>query len=133
MSLPLKKFRDPKDYFFELKDIERWFNLLLKEGKITSLTPQEPIRPEDKKDGNFCRYHQRVHHPTAKCYKVWEIIQDFFDKGLLKYCSKSEDKGKATSSIMMATHDALVDLLVEESNVVTIIPPSSYKQHQLKK
>lgn len=78
------------------------------------LTPQEPVCPKDKKDDSFCRYrqrahhaatkcfkdwekddsfcryHQRVHHATTMCFKGWEIIQDFFDKGSLKYHSKSE-------------------------------------------
>lgn len=30
-----RQWRDPKDYSFDLKDTERWFELMLKEGEIT--------------------------------------------------------------------------------------------------
>lgn len=54
---PRKQLRDSKGYAFELKDTERWFGLLLKEGKITPLKPKEPVQPDDKRHEEYCRFH----------------------------------------------------------------------------
>lgn len=60
---PRKQLRDMKEYTFELKNIERWFDFLLNKGKMTPLNPGEPVQLDDKKHEDYCQFHHWVDHP----------------------------------------------------------------------
>ena len=77
--------QDIKDYTFDINDTERWFDVLQKAGRIQPLPPREPLQPGDENKPDFCRYHQRVHHPTNKCRTIMEKIQKMLDDDELEY------------------------------------------------
>lgn len=45
----------------------------------------EPLNPCDEKRDKFCRYHQRVYHPTRQCREVMETIPSLLDKEEIVY------------------------------------------------
>lgn len=47
--------------------------------------PPEPLNPCVGKRDKFCRYNQRVFHPTRQCREVVETIQSLLDKGDIVY------------------------------------------------
>lgn len=78
---------------------------MVRKGQITPLTPEESVPSEDEK------LEERVDHPTSICHHLREIIQDSFDKRLLKF----KDTSKTTVNVM-ALYDHLCNQLYDASD-----------------
>ena len=52
--------------------------------KIELPEPSVPAHVGEVYHPKYCSYHRVVHHPTSKCFSVKNIIQEYFDQGVIR-------------------------------------------------
>ena len=76
-------------------------------GHIRPLQPWTPLQPGDEEKPNFCRYHQRVQHPTNRCRTIMEKIQQMLDDGEIQL--KESPKRQAGAMVVSLVTKAFLN------------------------
>lgn len=84
-----------KKYYFDLRDTERWFDVMLANGTLTLPETNSQTQPGDELSSRYCRYHRRLNHGTSYCNALPYIFHERISRGELKY----DNQGSPTTMI----------------------------------
>ena len=77
-------------YTFDVVKTREIFYFLLKEKFITFPQDHQLPNKEELKGKVYCKYHNSWNHGTNSCWSFRSIIQDWINKGILKFPEKKE-------------------------------------------
>jgi len=76
--------RRKNKYNFDLRDTERWFDVMLANGTLTLPETHSQTQPGDELSSRYFRYHRRLNHGTSYCNALPYIIHERIARGELK-------------------------------------------------